>query len=538
MLNILKKKKVEHLKSQWGKPIDRFRNFDLISIYHNNVVSKSSQNFVDEKTWSDLNFDSIFSKMDRNVSSPGQQYLYHLLHKYEKDEKVLKERFGQIQFFRKNSTIRESIQISLSNLANVKSYFIPSLIISTLLHKSKYYYLLILLSISTAVSTILIYFQPQFLFVALTLLLINVILNRTVSTKIYDYFAGFSSLFTLLIDARQICKIKTEYKIRELENLHRLSPSIKKLKKKLGIFIIDKEGLIEPLRIIIEYLNLFFLFDLIAYFYSVNVLNKYRLEVRKIYESVACLDAYISIASYLEEIPFITNPIFNLNGEIGFTNIYHPLLDNPISNTIGKLSKSALITGSNMSGKTTFIRCVGINLILAQTLYFCHADKFETPKYIVKAAIKREEDLENSKSYFFVEVEELENFIRLAKSNQDYLFLIDEIFRGTNTVERLAISTAVLEFLGRNGKVLVTTHDIELQSLLKNNYEMFHFGDQVEGNNFYFDYKIQQGVCLSGNAIKLLVIKKYPQSITQKANEIANELLLKQNKLIEVLYKK
>jgi len=538
MLNILKKKKLEYLRSQWGKPIDKFRNFDLISIYHNNIVQKPSQNFVDEKTWSDLNFDSIFSKMDRNVSCPGQQYLYHLLHKYEKDEKVLKERFEQIQFFKKNSSVRESIQISLSNLANVKSYFIPSLIISNLLHKSKFYYLLILLSISTVVSSGLIYFQPQFLFVALALLLINVILNRTLSAKIYNYFAGFSSLFTLLIDAKQICKIKTENKIRDLEDLHQLNHVIKKLKKRIGLFVIDKEGLSEPIRILIEYLNLFFLFDLIAYFHSVNILNKYRLEVRKIYESVAGLDACISIASYLEETQSTTNPVFNVNGEIGFINIYHPLLDNPVPNTIDKLSKSALITGSNMSGKTTFIRCVGINLILAQTLYFCHADKLETPKYIVKTAIKREEDLENSKSYFFVEVEALQNFIRLAKSDQDYLFLIDEIFRGTNTVERLAISTAVLEFLGRNEKVLVTTHDIELQGLLENNYEIFHFGDQVEGNNFYFDYKIQQGVCLSGNAIKLLVIKKYPQSITQKANEIANELLLKQNKLIEVLYKK
>ena len=118
------------------------------------------------------------------------------------------------------------------------------------------------------------------------------------------------------------------------------------------------------------------------------------MEVRKIYESVASLDACISIASYLEEIQSFTNPVFNLNGKIGFMNIYHPLLDNPVPNTIDKLSKSALITGSNMSGKTTFIRCVGVNLILAQTLYFCHADKFETHRYIVKAAIKREEDLQ------------------------------------------------------------------------------------------------------------------------------------------------
>ena len=80
-----KKKKLKYLRSQWGKNIDRFRNIDLISIYHNNIISKDSEDFVDCKTWNDLDFDPIFSIMDRNSSSIGQQYLYHLLHKYEKE---------------------------------------------------------------------------------------------------------------------------------------------------------------------------------------------------------------------------------------------------------------------------------------------------------------------------------------------------------------------------------------------------------------------------------------------------------------------
>ena len=82
--------------------------------------------------------------------------------------------------------------------------------------------------------------------------------------------------------------------------------------------------------------------------------------------------------------------------KISFDNIYHPLLDNAIPNSIDELSKSALITGSNMSGKTTFIKTVSVlNTILAQTLYFCHADRFEAYQCKVKSAIKREEDLKN-----------------------------------------------------------------------------------------------------------------------------------------------
>ena len=519
-----KNKKLKYLRSQWGKKIDRYRNIDLISIYHNNIILKDSENFVDGKTWNDLDFDSIFSVMDRNVSCIGQQYLYHLLHKYEKNEAILKERYWLIQYLRKSSSLRESIQLLLSDLSNAKAYFIPSLIISNIPPRSKYYYLLILLSALTLISSSMIYFFPYFLLITLGFLTINIILNNILGSKINDYFAGFSSLYTLLIIARKVCKVKSETPVKELNYLRSKKGLINRLNKKLGKFIIDKEGLNDFVRIGIEYLNFFFLYDLIAYYKSVNVLNKYQIEIRKIYESIANLDACISLASYLEGLETFTNPVFNDSGKISFDNIYHPLLNTAVPNSVDGLSKSALITGSNMSGKTTFIKTVGINIILAQSLYFCHAAKFETYQYKVKSAIKREEDLKNSKSYFFVEIEELQSFIKLAQRNKNHLFLIDEIFRGTNTVERLAISTSVLEFLNQNGKVLVTTHDIELQDLLEDSYTMYHFGDQVNDNKYLFNYKIQKGPCLSGNAIKLLEIKGYPKSITKKAKMLAKEL--------------
>jgi DNA mismatch repair ATPase MutS len=519
-----KNKKLKYLRSQWGKEIDRYRNIDLISIYHRNIVPKDQDEFVDERTWNDLDFDTIFSKMDRNTSCIGQQYLYHILHKYEKDESVLKERYRLIQYFRDNSSVRESVQLLLTGLSDTRAYFIPGLIISNIPARSGYYYFLILLSALTFISSAMIYFLHYFLFITLGLLTINIILNNTLSTKIYDYFAGFSSLYTLLITARKMCGVKPDIPVKELDYLRSKRGLINKLNKKLGKFVIDKQGLNDFASAAIEYLNLFFLYDLIAYYRSVNILNKYQSEVRKIYESIAGLDAWISAASYLEGLKTYTNPVFTDKDIISIENIYHPLIDNAVPNSIDGLSKSALITGSNMSGKTTFIKCAGINAILAQTLYFCHADKFETYRCQVKSAIKREEDLKNSKSYFFVEVEELQDFINISRRNKNYLFLIDEIFRGTNTIERLAISTSVLEYLNRHGRVLVTTHDIELQELLEDSYAMYHFSDRVEGSKYSFNYKISEGPCLSGNAIKLLEIKGYPVSVTNKAKILAKRL--------------
>ncbi len=522
---IKKKKRINTLRSIWGKQIDKHRNFDLIASYHNMLDSEGNELFVDGKTWNDLDFDSIFTKMDRNISGVGQQYLYHLLHKYESDEDILKKRFNLVSHLKGNQELREKIQLNLFGISDVSAYFIACLVLSKSIPNTKYYPLFIVSSILTVIFLSLIFVNGNFLFAALALLLANLIINRVSSNRIYDYFAGFSSLNALIISAISIGNIKTDLQIADVEFLKQKRNLLTSLKKKLGYLVIDKEELNDLAQTSIEYLNMFLLFDVIAYYRSVNILLKYQNEIRTVFECVANLDASISIASYLEENKSYSTPTFNNSGLISFKNLYHPLIENAIPNTVENLTHSVLVTGSNMSGKTTFIKTVGISFILSQTFYFSLAQEFYIPKLIVKSAIRRDEELEEGKSYFFAEIESINNFIKLSVEKNKYLFLIDEIFRGTNTIERLASSTSVLKYLDINSKALVTTHDIELQDMLENNFKMFHFSEQVENGVFFFNYKIKEGPCSSGNAIKLLEIMKYPHSITTEANLIVKALL-------------
>lgn len=521
---LFNKKRIAHLRSIWGKQLDKYRNYDLISSYYNLLAKESDEEFVDDKTWNDLDFDSIFAKMDRNISGIGQQYLYYLLHKYENNESILKKGYELVSYLKRNKELRESIQLNLFNLTGEASYFTSYLVLSKNLPKAKYYPLFYLCSLISVVSVLLIPINGVFLFVSLAILLTNLILNKIFSRKIYEYFTGFSSLNSLIISAVSISKIKTNIEIDEIKFLKEKRGLLKSLKKKLGYLVVDKSAMNEFLLIIIEYLNMFLLFDIITYYRSVNILIKHQDDIRATFENVARLDSSISIASYLEEITIYSTPIFNNADTIGFRDLYHPLIQNAVPNTLENIKHSVLITGSNMSGKTTFIKTVGINIILSQTVYFSLAKAIITPKLMVKSTIRRNEELEEGKSYFFTEIESINNFIRLAKEKKNYLFLIDEIFRGTNTLERLASSTPVLKYLNTNNKAFVTTHDIELQDLLKNNYMMFHFSEQVENGTFFFNYKIKEGPCSSGNAIKLLGIMKYPESIISEANNLVQEL--------------
>jgi hypothetical protein len=520
-----KKKKLELIRKAWGKPLERFRNMDFISIYHNDVESIGKAEYIDDRTWSDLNLDTLFSIIDRNSSYIGQQYTYHLLRTYESDENILKKRFELIELFKKNKSLRERIQLHLLSLQETNTYFIPDIILNDDLPFFKYYRLFYLMVALTIISGALITVNGIFFFMMFGFLVFNVFVGKLFARKINNYFSGFAGLNSLIIAAQNIGYIKTDFPVEEIDFLKAHRGLLRRLSKKLGRFVIDKTSMNEVMLAVIEYLNMFFMYDMIAYFRSVNTLKKFQAEIHEVYKAVASIDTYISIASYLEEIIHFSNPVFCSDKLLSFENISHPLIEDAVSNSMEKLNKSALITGSNMSGKTTFVKTLGVNAVLAQTFYFCLADKFVLPKLIVKSAIKREDDLENNKSYFFVEVEELQEFLELSGNADKYLFIIDEIFRGTNTVERLAASTAVLKYLDRNNFVLVTTHDIELQELLQNSFEMLHFSEMVENKEYYFDYKLRRGPCTSGNAIKLMEIKNYPNPVISEANLLVKTLL-------------
>ena len=168
-----KKKQIAYLRSIWGKSLDKYRDFDLIALYHNMIKSEGDREFVDDRTWNDLDFDSVYSLIDRNISGIGQQYLYHLLHKYEKDEDVLKRRFTLISEFKKSKELRECVQLSLLRLSGPSSYFISYLALSKDLPFTKYYPLFYLCSLLSVISLFLISLKGIFLLVAMSVLLMK-----------------------------------------------------------------------------------------------------------------------------------------------------------------------------------------------------------------------------------------------------------------------------------------------------------------------------------------------------------------------------
>ena len=232
------------------------------------------------------------------------------------------------------------------------------------------------------------------------------------------------------------------------------------------------------------------------------------------------IDSAISIASLRADLTIkkCTPTITSQQKELSAINVYHPLIENCITNSIDIHGKSVFITGSNMSGKSTFLRTILINDILAKTIYTCFADKYLTTLNQPFSSIKIGDNLSEGKSYYFEEVSVMHQMVNQVINNNQNIFIIDEIFKGTNTVERISLAKAVLEYLNTTDNIIIaSSHDLELIDLLHNDFEMYYFTETINGNQLFFDHKIKKGTLPTRNARKIIEIEGFPSSLVSDA---------------------
>ncbi len=477
---------------------------------------------VDDATCSDLDMDDVFRKLDRCCSPVGQQYLYSTLRCGADNDTGMA--YDNYEYFIAHPEVREKIQRRLLALRRRSANWLVKLLFSELPDKPGHFSLFPLSAAAMFAFCILTWFKPVFLLAVIALSITNIIIHRHYTYRIIAFLPSFHDLGLLLSLVHVLPELAGNHAIPQVGKCREHAAAARAVSKKLGWLNIDTTQLMEPFPSIIEYLNVFFLMYLISFFRSVHLIKQYQAELRDMFDSVASIDAAISVASYLNSLPFYTQPSFNGENVIDAEDLYHPLLDEPVANSFRLREKSCLITGSNMAGKTTFMKTVGLNIILGKNLGFCLARRASLPDVTVRSTIKRSDSIGEHKSYYFKEIESILEFLEAAGNGSRHLFLIDEIFRGTNTVERLSAATAVLDSLSERNMVIVTTHDIELEHMLGGNFEMFHFSEMIRDGEHYFDYRIKAGPCTTRNAIRLLALKGYPESVIGRALEISQKI--------------
>ncbi|MFB7157420.1 MULTISPECIES: hypothetical protein [unclassified Lysinibacillus] len=165
---------------------------------------------------------------------------------------------------------------------------------------------------------------------------------------------------------------------------------------------------------------------------------------------------------------------------------------------------------------------IAINAILAQTTNTVLAKIWTMkPSYLVTSMAIQDSVLEGD-SYFIAEIKSLKRIIRLSKEKKPKISFIDEILKGTNTIERISASATIVEWLSVNqGMTIIVAHDIELTEIAGELYSNYHFRETIENGKVLFDYKVHDGPSMTRNAIKLLEVLAYPESVTTQANQLA-----------------
>lgn len=518
--NKRKKKFLEKIKKSWGAVPTREYSWDeleQISAYHKAQPKNSF--VIDEITWNDLDMDRIFMLMNQTVSSAGEDYLYAMLHRPEFSEERLKERERLFCFFEKEEKTRIRCQQILTTLRKPRGL---SLYQSIHVEKDCQVgspireILSCVLFFASLVAFMVVPAYGVFAFLAVSG--INIITYLKVKEEINRYLGGFRSVMQLIGCADTLEKAG-------ISELSEYTKRLKDCKKALGSFrkgsflVVNHDGMeTGPEAVMLDYIRMMTHIDLIKFNSMMKAMREHQKEIEEMIEIFGLLDACISIASFRELLPYYCSPKFDSDKKravLDVENLYHPLILEPVANSI-KTTKAVLVTGSNASGKSTFLKMVAINAILAQTIHTCMATECKMSYFRVMTSMALRDDLESKESYYIVEIKSLKRILDSAKEETPLLCIVDEVLRGTNTIERIAASSEILASLCLPHVLsFAATHDIELTYMLEEYYTNYHFEEEVKEDDVKFNYLLKKGRVTTRNAIRLLKMTGYDDSIVE-----------------------
>jgi DNA mismatch repair ATPase MutS len=269
-------------------------------------------------------------------------------------------------------------------------------------------------------------------------------------------------------------------------------------------------------------------------------LQNHREQIDRLATLTGFVDAAVSVACFRASLPYYALPEFSEEKSTGkgdrgsascfeADELYHPLLEDPIPNSLST-SGWILLTGSNASGKSTFLKASALCALLSQTVLTAPAKKYRGSYFRIYTSMALRDNLTGGESYFIVEIKSLKRILDAGKEKREdkapVLCFIDEVLRGTNTVERIAASSEILASLRQSGiRCFAATHDVELTDLLSQAYENYHFEEQIEKGDVIFNYRLQKGKASSRNAIRLLEAIGYDEKIVRSAEKRAETFI-------------
>ena len=524
-------KQIQMLREDWGKVKDKNLNFSEIEIlYRNSDYNDKSKNiFIDDQTWSDLNMDEIYCDLDRTLTNPGECILYDILRKPILSDKILKKRNEIIRLFQINKKIREQIQIKFLSIGRQKGNGITSLVYEKIPPSSSMRFLfsfLALLALISIITVPIFWGAPGFILLILPIYIVNLLITNKIRARLIFQLNAIRYLGAMIRIAKKISGIDCPEIKEYCEKLKKAASEIEKIARKTFLLFPENSVSSDFGALLYAHIDTYFMREVRIFYSVLDEIREHKEDIRAIYSLIGELDALQSVASYREGSSGYIEPTFSEKEiMLEIKDAIHPLLTNPVPNSINIRNKGVSITGSNMAGKTTFLRTLGINALFAQTIYTCFASYYYGNYFRIISLINEADNLMEGKSYYLMEAEHLLRMIKASQEEILNLCLIDEPLGGTNSSERVIASFEILRFLfEHNALVIIATHDLELAKKLEFGFKSYHFTDDVSDKGLKFDFKLKEGITSTSNAIRLLKYLNYPEDIiNQSLKKLSSE---------------
>ncbi len=510
-----KKRLRREAEAALDKPPAAERRNELESISEYYFLAEQTDISADETTWNDLDMDDIFDRLDTCESSVGEEYLYALLHRRPAAEE--EELFrGLMKRLDGDRELRIKVCASLRNLGifnyngAAKSCFTEEGF--EYIGSEAFYTLLpiVFLLLTAAMLLFKLYLPALLVFSAGMILAIAV--NIKIRGKIESRLGTVRYLCRIFCCADALGRLCPEEKVfSELAELYKpFSPAVNKI---TAVNIARNSDMS-------EIMNFYTLKELGCYCRVRKLIADKGKLLRRLYDLIGMTDAACAALNFRASAEIACEPVFTDERVVRTKRVIHPLIENAVPNSF-EMDGNVLITGSNASGKSSFVKALSVNILLAQSIFTCTAESFTLRRCRVVTSMAVRDDVCAGDSYFVAEIKSMRRLVDAAE--KEYCFCaIDEILKGTNTVERIAASASILSAMADTESLFIAaTHDIELTSMLADRYRNIHFSEDVEKDGVRFDYTLKEGAANTRNAIMLLKVYGFPERITSAAEKLA-----------------
>lgn len=473
---------------------------------------------VDSTTFYDLNLLDYIKRIDYSMSTMGASSLYVRT----REARPILKNLDTLRYIRENQEETISLMAKFLSFGEIKNKELFTLLKNGIEAKFSFeIYVKFYPLIAALVLGLFFVSKISFLSGITLILATNAIITKDISKKTQ----GASKMLTMLGKFSKLGTdvLKTDLELESIERLRDYKTLLKKINRKTGSFY-NKVGL--DTDIFYELISTVTLHEAMLFLSIKDLVNENKENLCKLYFILGDIDNEIALSNLYYNLDLVCKAdVADKKEEISIEGeeLHNPIIylkdkEESVGNTF-KFTKDILLTGSNASGKSTFLRTIGINHLMAKTLGFVVAKKFKTTDTDIFTSIDIKDSIEEKTSYFMAEAKTIKKMI----DNPGNIYLLDEVFKGTNTIDRISAASSTLDYLSKQGFVVAATHDIELTNILDKDFCNYHFEEVVTKDEIKFDYKLKEGRAATRNAIRILEMYDYPEIITKKARERSEE---------------